>query len=100
VQSDLLDQSRDLRLSSAQEHRATPVTKAARQSREVEHQRSICEHQAAQIHGHVGLRAKSSHERPPAAPLGRLILVPTAAQRRWLFVEIDDRRNLSEAPDR
>jgi hypothetical protein len=100
VQSNLLDQSGDLRLSAAQEDRATPVTKAARQSREVQHQRSVREHQAAQIHGHIGLRAKGPHERPPAAPLGRLILVPTAAQRRWLFVEVDDRRNLAKAADR
>jgi hypothetical protein len=99
VQSNLLDQSRDLRLSSAQEDRATPVAKAARQSREVKHQRSVCEHQAAQIDGHVGLRAEGSHERSPAAPLGRLILIPTAAQRRWLFVEVDDRRKLPNAAD-
>jgi hypothetical protein len=55
VQSDLLDQSRDLRLSSAQEDRATAVAKAARQSREVQHQGSVCEHQAAQIDGHIRL---------------------------------------------
>jgi hypothetical protein len=100
VQADLLDQSRDLRLSSAQKDGATPVPEAARQGREVQHQRGVCEHEAAQIHSHVGLRAKSSHKRPPAAPLGRLILVPTAAQRRWLFVEVDDRANLPKAPDR
>jgi hypothetical protein len=100
VQPNLLDQSRDLRLSTAQEDCATPVPKPARQSGEVEHQRSVCEYQAAQIHGHIRLRAESSHERSAAAPLGRLIFVPTAAQRRWLFVEVDDRRNLPKGPDR
>jgi metal-sulfur cluster biosynthetic enzyme len=96
VQSDLLDQSRDLRLSSAEKDGATPMPKAARQRREVEHQRCVSEHEAAEIHRHVGLRAKSPHERPPAAPLGRLVLVPSAAQRRWLFVEVDDGRKPTE----
>jgi hypothetical protein len=100
VQSDLLDQSRDLGLSSAQEDGAPPVSKAARQRRQVEHQRCVREHQTAQIHGHVGLRAKSPDERSAAAPLGGLVLVPTAAKRRWLFVEVDDRRNLPKGPDR
>lgn len=99
MQSDLLDQSRDLRLSSTQENRATAVPEAAGESREIEHQRSICEYQAGEIYGDVSLRAESSDERPPAAPLGRLILVPAAAKRRWLFVEVDDRRNLPKAPD-
>jgi hypothetical protein len=99
MQADLLDQSGDLRLSSTEENRAAAVAKTARQSREIQHQRSVCEHEAAQIHGHIGLRAERSHERPPAAPLGGLILVPTAAQRRWLFVEVDDRRNLPKAAD-
>jgi hypothetical protein len=100
MQSDLLDQSRDLRLRSAQENRATAVPKTARKSREIEHQGRICEYQAAQVYGDVGLRAESSDERSAAASLGRLILVPTAAKRRWLFVEVDDRRNLPKAPDR
>lgn len=99
MQADLLDQSGDLRLSSAQKDGATPVPEAARQGREVQHQRGVCEHQAAQIHSHIGLRAKSPHKRSAAAPLGGLVLVPTAAQRRWLFVEIDDRANLPKAPD-
>jgi len=100
MQSDLLDQSRDLRLSSAQENRATAVPKTPRESCEIEHQRSIREDQAAQVYGDVGLRAESSDERSAAASLGRLILVPTAAKRRWLFVEVDDRRNLPKAADR
>ena len=100
MQSDLLDQSRDLGLSSTQEDGATPVSKTARQRRKVEHQRSVCEHQTAQIHGHVGLRAKRPDERSATAPLGRLVLVPTAAKRRWLFVEVDDGGKLSKAPDR
>jgi len=100
MQPDLLDQSGDLRLGSAQENHATPVPKTARESGEIEHQRGVRKHQSAQIHRHVGLRAERSHERPPPTPLGRLILVPTTAQRRWLFVEVDDRRNLPKAPDR
>jgi hypothetical protein len=98
VQSDLLDQGRDLRLCSAQEDRAAPVPEAACQRREVKHQRGVCKYQATQIHGHVGLRAESVYERPPAAPLGRLVLVPTAAQRRWLFFEVDDGRKPTESP--
>ena len=97
MQSDLLDQSRDLRLRSAQKDRATPVPQTARQRRKVEHQRGVCEHETGQIHGHVGLRAKGTHERPPSAPLGRLVLIPTAAQRRWLFVEVDDGRKPTES---
>jgi hypothetical protein len=99
VQSDLLDQGRDLGLSPAQQNGATPMPKSPRQSREVQHQRGVCEYQAAQIHGHVGLRAKGSHERPPAVPLGRLVFITAAAQCRWLFVEVDDRRNLPKAAD-
>lgn len=97
MQSDLLDQGRDLRLSSAQQDRAAPVPETARERREVEHQRGVCKYQAAQIHGHVGLRTESVYERPPAAPLGRLVLVPTAAQRGWLFVEVDDGRKPTES---
>jgi hypothetical protein len=97
VQSDLLDQSRDLGLGSAQQDRAAPVPETARERREVKHERGVGKYQATQIHGHVGLRAKSVYERPPAAPLGRLVLVPTAAQRRWLFVEVDDGRKPTES---
>ena len=100
MQSDRLDQSRDLRLSSAQQNRATAVPKTAGESCEIEHQRSVCEYQAAQVYRDVGLRAESSDERPPAASLGQLIFVPTAAKRRWLFVEVDDRGNLPKAADR
>jgi hypothetical protein len=100
VQSDLLDQGRDLRLSPAEQHGAAPVPESARQSRQVQHQRGVCEYQAAQIHGHVGLRAKGSHERSAAAPLGRLVFITAAAECRWLFVEVDDRRNLPKATDR
>jgi hypothetical protein len=90
VESHLLDQGRYLRLRSAKQDLPTSMSQTARQSREIEHQRGVGKHQPAQIHDHVGLRSKRAHERPSATSLGRLVLVSTTAQRRWLFVEVDD----------
>jgi hypothetical protein len=100
VQPDLLDQGDDLGLSPAEQDLSTPEPQAASQSGEIEHQRGVGKHQSAEVDYNVALRSERAYERPSATSLGRLVLVSTAAQRRWLFVEVDDARKLPKAPDR
>jgi hypothetical protein len=100
VQTDLLDQGDDLGLRVAEQDLSTFEPQAASQSREIEHQRGVGKHQSTEVDDNVGLRSERAYERPSATSLGRLVLVSTAAQRCWLFVEVDDPRNLPKAPDR
>jgi metal-sulfur cluster biosynthetic enzyme len=94
VKPHLLDQRDDLGLGTAQQDLAVAKAQAAGQRGQVQHQRRIGEHEPAEVDDHVGLCAQRPHERAPAAPLGRAVLVATAAQGRRLFVEVDDRANL------
>ncbi len=69
---------------------------AASQDGEIEHQRSVGEHELVEVDDHVGLRADRPRQRLAAATLRIAILVATAAQCWWLVIEVDDYPNLSE----
>jgi hypothetical protein len=90
VQADRFDQGHDLRLGSAQPQRATAHPQAPGQHGEIEHQRGIGEHELAQIDDDVGLRLDRTDQRATADALGGAILVAATAERRYLFIEIDD----------
>ena len=59
---------------------------------QIQHHRRIRERQIGQVDDHVGLSAQRTDERLAATPLGASILVATAAQDRWLVMEVDDGR--------
>ena len=90
MQPNLLDQRDDLGLSPAEQDLCTFDPQAASQSGQIEHQRGVGKDQSAEVDYNVGLRSKRANERSSTTSLGRLVLVSTAAQRRWLFVEVDD----------
>jgi hypothetical protein len=92
MQPDDLDHRADLRLGPSQQDRATTHTQAARDHREVEHQRCVSEDEIAQIDDHVVVRANRSDERGAPASLRRPVLVATASKNRGLVIEVDDGR--------
>jgi hypothetical protein len=99
MQTGDLDQRPDLGLSVPEQQRASTNAKAARDHREVEHQRGVREHKLAEVDDDIGLGADRAYERLSAASLRRPILVSTAAQDRRLVIEIDDVENLpKDAP--
>jgi hypothetical protein len=79
MQADDLDHRPDLGLSAAQQDRPTPDAQAACEHRQVEHQRSVGEHQPAQIDDHVILGRNCADEGWTTASLRGSILVAGAA---------------------
>ena len=57
VQPDELDQRADLRLGAAEQDRAAMRAQAAREHRQIEHQRRVGEHELAEVDDDVGLGA-------------------------------------------
>jgi hypothetical protein len=99
VESDQLDQRPDLRLGAAQQDRASAAAKAARQHRQVKHQRRVREDQLAQLDDDVGFGSERTGERTPAPALGTPILVAGASQDRRVVSELDDRAKLQNPAD-
>jgi metal-sulfur cluster biosynthetic enzyme len=97
VQSDQLDQGRDLWLGAAEQQRAAVGAEPARDHRQIDHQRGIREHELGQIDDDIRLRPERSGQCRPAAALRRSILIASDAQRGRLFIEIDDPANLPKA---
>ena len=62
VQADDLDQPPDLRLGVAQQHPPPGDAQAAREHREVEHQRGVGERELAEVDDDVGRRPPSARE--------------------------------------
>lgn len=94
VQTDELDQRRDLRLGVAQQDRAPVGPQAPGDHGEIEHQRRIRKVQLAQIDDDVRLGANRTREGLTPAPLRRPILVSLAAQSGRCVIEVDDVQNL------
>lgn len=90
VETHLLDQSRDLRLRPHEQDVAAVGAQTAGQRREIQHQRGVGEDQFAEVDRHVGLAQQRAHHRAPPVPLGRAVLPSATAQRRRLFIEIND----------
>jgi hypothetical protein len=61
-----------------------------REHREVEHQRRVCKDELGQVHHHISLGLEGPGECLAPTALRRAVLVSTAAQRRGLFIEVDD----------
>ena len=90
VQPDHLDQPADLRLRPANVHPPPRLPQAARQHREVEHERRIGETQQAKLEDKVALDRERPGQRVAAQALGRSVLVTLAVQYRGVFNERDD----------
>jgi hypothetical protein len=90
VQPHHLDQGPDLRLGPSQEHRPPLGPQPSGEYGDIHHQRRVREHQLAEIDGQIGLGADRPRQGLPAEALRVAILVATAAERRWLFIEVDD----------
>jgi hypothetical protein len=99
VQSDQLDQRPDLRLWAAQQDRASTAAKAARQHRQVKHQRRVREDQLAELDDDVGLGPERPRERTSSAALGTPILVAGASQDGRVVSELDDCATLQNPAD-
>jgi hypothetical protein len=94
VEPDDLDESPDLGLRAAQEEHALADAQAAREHRQVEHQRGVGVHQAGEIDDDIAIGADGAREGAPPDSLCRPVLVPNADESRSVFVVRDDRGNL------
>jgi hypothetical protein len=66
----------------------------SRQHHQVQHERSIGEHELGQVDAHVLLSADGPDQCPAATALRRAILVAGAAQYGRFVIKDDDPRNL------
>jgi hypothetical protein len=94
VEPDELDQGHDLWLCSAEPDAPAANPEAARQHREVDHQRGVRECQFGEVDDDVCLRANRPRQRAATDSLGCPVLVAAAAECGGGFIESDDYRNL------
>jgi hypothetical protein len=80
VEPDELDQPHDLGLRLAKAKLASTRAQAPCDRGEVEHQRRVGEHEAAEVDDHILLRLDRSRQSATARPLGRAILIAAAAE--------------------
>jgi metal-sulfur cluster biosynthetic enzyme len=96
VEADELDEPLDVRLGAAQRHAAPGLAKAARDHREVDHQRRVGERQVRQVNQQIAVDRERSRQRSAPQRLGRAVLIPRARQDRRVFAERDDGGNLPQ----
>jgi hypothetical protein len=89
-----LDQGHDLRLRPAEPDRPVADAQAARQDRQVEHQRGVGERELGEVDHDVRLGANRPCERAAPDALRGPVLVAAAAVCGGVFIESDDPRNL------
>ena len=82
----------DVRLRMAQPEGHPVGAQAAREARQVDHQRRVREVQLGQVDDDVAGRPERHGERPATPPARRPVLVPGHVQHPQLFVEGDDAR--------
>jgi hypothetical protein len=99
VQADQLDHDLHLRLRLAQVQRGALDPQAARERREVEHQRRVSEGKLAHVDDHVPLSLDRASKGAASVPLGRLVLVASTAQNRGGLIKFNDPGNLHARAD-
>jgi metal-sulfur cluster biosynthetic enzyme len=100
VQTNQLDQGSDLWLSAAELDRPSVGTEATGQHGQIEHQRSVGEHELGEIDDDIALGMDRSRERLSADTLRVAILIPAAAKCRRCVIEVDDCETLIKGSDR
>jgi hypothetical protein len=98
VEAHGLDHRPDLWLGAPEPQPVAADPLAAREHRQVDHQRGVGEGELAQIDGHVTLGLDRLGQGPAAARLARAILLTTATQNRVDVIKLDDRGNLHKTP--
>jgi metal-sulfur cluster biosynthetic enzyme len=97
VQADELDQRPDLGLSIAQQDRAAAYPQAARQHRQVEHQRCVREHQFGEVYDNIRLCPDRAHQGAAPTSLRRPVLVSAATENGRFVCKLDDVRKPTES---
>lgn len=97
MQPEVLDHGHDLRLGADQPERAAPAAQAARDHRQIRHQRAVGEHQFAEVDDDILVRAQGPNEGLSAEALGVAVFITRTPEDWRAVAEFDDGETLQKS---